>query len=171
MLKVIKLIARLQSLCFFFLIFFFNVYLFLRQRETEHERGRGRERETQNLKQAPGSELSAQSPMWGSNSQTVSQSWMFKKIFFSTFIYFWDRERQSMNGGGAERGRHRIGNRLQALSHQPRARRGARTHGPRDRDLAEVGRSTDCATQAPLICIHFYIMLDRPFCVLSDLHK
>ena len=23
--------------------------------------------------------------------------------FFSTFIYFWDRERQSMNGGGAER--------------------------------------------------------------------
>ena len=32
---------------------------------------------------------------------------------------------------------------------QPRARRGARTHGPRDRDLAEVGRLTDCATQAP----------------------
>uniref|UniRef100_A0ABI7VZ00 Progesterone immunomodulatory binding factor 1 n=1 Tax=Felis catus TaxID=9685 RepID=A0ABI7VZ00_FELCA len=33
------------------------------------------------------------------------------------------RERQSMNGGGAERERrrHRIGNRLQALSHQPRA--------------------------------------------------
>ena len=30
-----------------------------------------------------------------------------------------------------------------------RARRGARTHGPRDRDLAEVGRLTDCATQAP----------------------
>ena len=24
-------------------------------------------------------------------------------FFFSTFIYFWDRERQSMNGGGAER--------------------------------------------------------------------
>ena len=55
-----------------------------------------------------------------------------------------------MNGGGAERGRHRIGNRLQALSRQPRARRGARTPGPRDRDLAEVGRLTDCATQAPL---------------------
>ncbi|VFV37044.1 alpha--sialyltransferase 8f-like [Lynx pardinus] len=42
-----------------------------------------------------------------------------------------------------------MGNRLQAPSHQPRARRGARTHGPRDRDLAEVGRLTDCATQAP----------------------
>ena len=54
-----------------------------------------------------------------------------------------------MNGGGAERGRHRIGNRLQAPSHQPRARHGARTPGPRDRDLAEVGRLTDCATQAP----------------------
>ena len=50
---------------------FFYVYLFLRQRETEHEQGRVRERETQNLKQAPGSELSAQSPTWGSNSRTA----------------------------------------------------------------------------------------------------
>ena len=54
-----------------------------------------------------------------------------------------------MSRGGAERGRHRIGNRLQAPSRQPRARRGARTPRPRDRDLAEVGRLTDCATQAP----------------------
>ena len=51
--------------------FFFNVYLFLRQRERQHEQGRGRERETQNVKQAPGSELSAQSPTQGSNSGTV----------------------------------------------------------------------------------------------------
>ena len=58
----------------FFLFFFFNVYLFLRQRETEHERGRVREGETQNLKQAPGSELSAQSPTRGSNSRTA-RSW------------------------------------------------------------------------------------------------
>ena len=58
-------------------------------------------------------------------------------------------ERPSMNGGGAEREGDTIGNRLQAPSRQPRARRGARTHGPRDRDLAEVGRLTDCATQAP----------------------
>ena len=50
---------------------FFNVYLFLRQRETEHEWGRVRERETQNLKQAPGYELSAQSPTRGSNSRTA----------------------------------------------------------------------------------------------------
>ena len=40
--------------------FFFNVYLFLRQRETEHEWGKVREKETQNLKQSPGSQLSAQ---------------------------------------------------------------------------------------------------------------
>ena len=37
----------------------------------ERERERERERETLNLKQAPGSELSAQSPMRGSNSQTA----------------------------------------------------------------------------------------------------
>ena len=58
-----------------FLIFkkkIFNVYLFLRERESDRAReGKGqRERETQNLKQAPGSELSAESPMWGSNSGT-----------------------------------------------------------------------------------------------------
>ena len=44
---------------------------FLRERETEHEQERGRERETQNLKQAPGCALSAQSPTRGSNSQTA----------------------------------------------------------------------------------------------------
>ena len=41
------------------------------QRETEHEWGRGRERETQDWKQAPGSEPSAQSLMRGSNSWTA----------------------------------------------------------------------------------------------------
>ena len=42
----------------------------------EREQGAGmqRERETENRKQAPGSELSAQSLMWGLNSQTV-RSW------------------------------------------------------------------------------------------------
>ena len=57
----------------------FNIYLFLRDRDgvlvgkgqREIEREREREREIQNPKQAPGSELSAQSPTWGSNSQTV----------------------------------------------------------------------------------------------------
>ena len=43
-------------------------------REGEKERARvvegQRERETQNLKQAPGSEVSAQIPTWGLNSLT-----------------------------------------------------------------------------------------------------
>ena len=38
-----------------------------REREREREQGRGRKRWRQNPKEAPGSELSAQSPMWGPN--------------------------------------------------------------------------------------------------------
>ena len=46
----------------------FNVY-FIFERERETEQGQAeRERETQNLKEAPGSELSAQSLPGGSNS-------------------------------------------------------------------------------------------------------
>ena len=45
--------------------FFFFQLLFIFEIEKEHEWGRVRERETQILKQAPGSELSAQSPTWG----------------------------------------------------------------------------------------------------------
>ena len=44
--------------------------------------------------------------------------------FFSTFIYFWDRERQSMNGGGAERDgdtESETGSRLRAVSTEPDA--------------------------------------------------
>ena len=49
----------------------FNVHFW----EREHKRGRAeRERETQYPKQAPGSELSGQSPTWASNSWTV-KSW------------------------------------------------------------------------------------------------
>ena len=49
--------------------FFKCLFIFGRERETETEcqQGRGRERETQNLKQVPGTELSAQSPTRGSN--------------------------------------------------------------------------------------------------------
>ena len=45
------------------------MYIFEREKETDREKAgeKKRERETPNLKQAPGSELSAQSPMWGSN--------------------------------------------------------------------------------------------------------
>ena len=51
----------------FFKKIFFNVYLFLREKERERMGEGQRERETQNLKQAPDSELSAQSPVWGSS--------------------------------------------------------------------------------------------------------
>ena len=48
------------------------MYLFLIDREKEHEWGEGqKEKETQNPKQAPGSELSAQSPTLGLNSKAV----------------------------------------------------------------------------------------------------
>ena len=51
---------------------FFNVYLFILRERDRAWAGEGqRERETQNPKQAPGSELSAQSPTWGSNPPAV----------------------------------------------------------------------------------------------------
>ena len=43
----------------------------MRERDRESEGDGQRERETQNSKQAPGSELSAQRLMWGLNSQTA----------------------------------------------------------------------------------------------------
>ena len=81
--------------------------------------------------------------------------------FFNVYLFSGQRETEHERGRGRERGRHRIGNRLQALSHQPRARRGARTRGPRDRDLAEVGRLIDCATQAPQCLFIFERERDR----------
>ena len=61
-----------------------------------------------------------------------------------------------MNGGGSERERE-TQNRKQAPGSEPSAQSltRARTPGPRDRDLAEVGRLTDRATQAPQELIHF----------------
>ena len=65
----------LFSLFFFFFLIFFNVYSLWRDTEGQSTSGEGaereRERETRNPKQAPGSEPSAQSPTWGSNTQAV----------------------------------------------------------------------------------------------------
>ena len=47
------------------------MFIFERERERQHEQGRGRETGRQNLKQASGSELSAQSPTQGLNPQSV----------------------------------------------------------------------------------------------------
>ena len=55
----------------FLFVYLFKVYLFIRERHSTSGRGAEREKETQNLKQALGSELSAQSPMWGLNSGTA----------------------------------------------------------------------------------------------------
>ena len=61
----------------------------------------------------------------------------FKKILMFTY-YFWETKGQSACKGWAERegGRHRIRSRLQALSCQHRAGRGAWTHQPWDHDLS-----------------------------------
>ena len=77
----------------------------------------------------------------------------FFNFFSNVYLFLGQRNTEHEQGRGKERGRHRIGNRVQALSHQPRARRGARTHGPRDHDLAEVRRLTDCVTQVHLTCL------------------
>ena len=83
------------------------------------------------------------------NSMPRTRLCVYLFIFFNVYLFLGQRETEHEWGRCRERGRHRIGNRLQALSHQPRAQHGARAHGPRDCDLAEVGCLTDCATQAP----------------------
>ena len=55
----------------FLKIFLMFLFIFETQRDRVLAGEGQRERETQNPKQAPGSELSAQSPMWGSNSWTM----------------------------------------------------------------------------------------------------
>ena len=70
--------------------------------------------------------------VWALSSRTI----FFFNFFFNVYLFLRQRETQHERGRGRERGKHRIGSRLQALSHQPRARRGARTRRPRDRDLS-----------------------------------
>ena len=53
---------------------------------------------------------------------------IYSFFFFNVYVFIFLRQRESMNRGGSERGRHRIPSRLQAPSCQHRARRGARTH-------------------------------------------
>ena len=59
----------------YFFIKFFLIFIFERERDRHTDRthaGEGqRVRETQNLKQPPGSKLSAQNPMWGLNSRNT----------------------------------------------------------------------------------------------------
>ena len=70
--------------------------------------------------------------------------WFYFILFYFILFYFilfqclfiFETETEHEWGRGRERGRHRIGSRLQALSHQLRAQHGAWTHGPWDRDLS-----------------------------------
>ena len=66
--------------------------------------------------------------------------WILHFIYiFKCFLMFIFETETECKLGRAERekGRHRIWSRLQALSCQHRARRGARTHKPRDHDLSQ----------------------------------
>ena len=62
------LYVNFDSLTIFLMFIYFERE---RERQSVSRGGAEREREAQNLKQAPGSERSAQSPMWGSNSPTA----------------------------------------------------------------------------------------------------
>ena len=73
----------------------------------------------------------------------------FLKNFFNVLFVLWERETECEWGRGRERGRHRIRNRLQALSCQHRAGCGARTHEPWNRDLSRSLTLNWWATQAP----------------------
>ena len=147
-----------------------------------------RERETQNPKQAPGSELSAQRRTRGSNSQQrdhdLSRSqplnwlshpgapglssflhgllqstsvWLFLflycpiyKIFFlfkNIFLFIFERERQNMSRGGAEREgdtESKADSRLWVVSTEPDVGLELRNH--EIMTWAGVGCSTDWAT-------------------------
>ena len=55
-----------------YLFMYVFMYLFIERGRERVQAGEGqRKKETQNSKQAPGSEVSAQSLMWGSNSWTM----------------------------------------------------------------------------------------------------
>ena len=90
-----------------------------------------------------------------SSSVLTELSGFFLFFFLNIYLFLRQRETERERGRGRERRRHRIRSRLQALSHQPRAWRGARTQEREIVTWAEVGRSTDWATQAPQNSVFF----------------
>ena len=73
-------------------------------------------------------------------------------VIFFKFIYFWDRGRQSMNGGGSEREgdtESETGSRLWAVSTEPDV--GLELTNREIMTSAKVGRSTYWATQVPFL--------------------
>ena len=135
---------------FFFLIFVY-IYWFLRERERDREYASGRRAERGDTESEAGSRLWAVStePDAGlelTNCKIMTWAevgcltdWAIQVplyFFFLSLCIYFERERQSMNGGRSERGRHRMWNRPQALSCQHRAQCGARTHELQDHDLS-----------------------------------
>ena len=127
---------------FFSLLIFFNVYLFLRQRQSVNRGGAEREGDTES---ETGSRLWAVStePDAGlepTNCEIVTRAEVGSLTDWATqapqCLLILETETEREQGRGRERGRHRIWNRLQALSCQHRARRRARTHKLWDRDLS-----------------------------------
>ena len=146
----------------------FNVYLFLREKESELGRGREKRRQRK-LKQAPGSELSAQSSMQGLNSWTM-KSWPELKLdalptepprcpssdFFFKFVYlFWEREKAWVGEGQRERERERE---RENLHQAPRSAQSpmwgsiSQTVRPWSQPKSRVGRFAGWATQVRLTC-------------------
>ena len=111
------------------------MFTFERERERERERafeqGRGRERGRQDPKQAPGSELSAQGPTQGLNSQTARSRPEPKSAahrpgpprhplnFFNVYLFLGGGAQA--HGGGAERRGQRIQSGLHTDSSKPDA--------------------------------------------------
>ena len=98
----------------------------MKERETECKRRKRegqRERETQNLNHTPGSKLSAQSPTWGLNSQTVRSrpepksgaqptepprhpsytgTLVIRAFIFLMFLFIFEGERETQHEWGEE---------------------------------------------------------------------
>ena len=54
------------------------------------------------------------------NIHSLLKIFFFLIFFLNVYLFILGTEREHERGRGRERGRHRIGNRLQALSHQPK---------------------------------------------------
>ena len=93
-----------------------------------------------------------------SGVQYSNSTLLFLKIFFNVYLFLGQRERQSMNGGGSEREgdtESEIGSSLWAVSTEPDA--GLELTGRKIMTWAEVGHSTNWATQAPRNSTLLYI--------------
>ena len=83
-------------------------------------------------------------------------------ILTLTFIYIWEREHASMSRGGAEREGDTESEAAPSCQH--RARRGAQTHDPRDRDLSR-SRTLDRLSPpgAPTLDYYLFAQETRAF--------